>query len=166
MRGRKPKPTAVKVLSGNPGKRPLNDREPSLVPHLPRCPHHLTAEARKEWHRVVRELYDVGVLTVADRAVLAAYCQCYARWVEAEGMIEAEGSIQTNPKGYMVKSPWVEIAHQSLTQMRAYMVELGMTPSSRSRVKAVDQKDKPTLAEQLFAAIEKTEPQEPDEPSE
>ena len=27
-RGRKPKPTALKVLEGNPGKRPLNDREP------------------------------------------------------------------------------------------------------------------------------------------
>ncbi|MDD4511050.1 MAG: phage terminase small subunit P27 family, partial [Oscillospiraceae bacterium] len=25
QRGRKPKPTALKVLEGNPGRRPLND---------------------------------------------------------------------------------------------------------------------------------------------
>ncbi|MEQ8198694.1 MAG: phage terminase small subunit P27 family, partial [Clostridiaceae bacterium] len=28
QRGRKPKPTAIKVLEGNPGKRPLNKNEP------------------------------------------------------------------------------------------------------------------------------------------
>ena len=28
MRGRKPVPTALKKLRGNPGKRPLNDAEP------------------------------------------------------------------------------------------------------------------------------------------
>ena len=32
-RGKKPKPTALKVLEGNPGKRPLNDREPVRQGH-------------------------------------------------------------------------------------------------------------------------------------
>lgn len=31
QRGRKPKPTAVKVLEGNPGKRSLNTNEPKPV---------------------------------------------------------------------------------------------------------------------------------------
>jgi hypothetical protein len=29
QRGRKPKPTAVKLLEGNPGKRQLNEKEPN-----------------------------------------------------------------------------------------------------------------------------------------
>ena len=29
MRGRKPKPTRLKQLEGNPGKRPINGREPA-----------------------------------------------------------------------------------------------------------------------------------------
>ena len=31
MAGRKPKPTAVKKLEGNPGKRKLNTKEPNLA---------------------------------------------------------------------------------------------------------------------------------------
>jgi P27 family predicted phage terminase small subunit len=51
---------------------------------LPRCPTHLSDAARKEWRRLATPLHDAGILTLADRAALAAYCQAYARWVEAE----------------------------------------------------------------------------------
>jgi hypothetical protein len=34
MRGRKPKPTRIKALTGNPGKRPLNPHEPRPAPAL------------------------------------------------------------------------------------------------------------------------------------
>ena len=37
-RGRKPKPTAIKELEGNPGKRPLNANEPKPERKAPRCP--------------------------------------------------------------------------------------------------------------------------------
>ena len=36
--GRKPKPTAVKALEGNPGKRSLNTGEPKPEKKAPRCP--------------------------------------------------------------------------------------------------------------------------------
>lgn len=49
QRGRKPKPTAVKVLEGNPGKRSLNTNEPKPQKKTPRCPAWLEAEAKKEW---------------------------------------------------------------------------------------------------------------------
>lgn len=38
-RGRKPKPTALKVLEGNPGKRPLNKNEPNLKRKRPDALH-------------------------------------------------------------------------------------------------------------------------------
>lgn len=39
MRGRKPKPTHLKLLEGNPGHRPINGAEPKPNPGLPTCPH-------------------------------------------------------------------------------------------------------------------------------
>ena len=49
VRGRKPKPTALKVLEGNPGHRPLNKKEPMPKGKLPRCPEWLEDDAKKEW---------------------------------------------------------------------------------------------------------------------
>lgn len=47
QRGRKPKPTAVKMLEGNPGKRSLNAGEPKPEKKAPRCPSWLEDEAKK-----------------------------------------------------------------------------------------------------------------------
>ena len=48
-RGRKPKPTAIKELEGNPGKHPLNASEPKPKKKAPACPKWLEPEAKKEW---------------------------------------------------------------------------------------------------------------------
>ena len=47
-RGRKPKPTALKLLEGNPGKRPLNEHEPIPPTGKIRCPSWLEEEAKKD----------------------------------------------------------------------------------------------------------------------
>jgi P27 family predicted phage terminase small subunit len=136
MRGRKPKPTLLKVLDGNPGRRPLNDREPDPAQGIPVRPDWLDAEAQAEWDRVSQELSDMGTLTLADRAALAAYCTAWSRWVEAEGMVKKFGMIVKSPeKGFPMKSPYLSIADQALETMRKLMVEFGLTPSSRSRIR-------------------------------
>ena len=38
MRGRRPNPTRLKLLTGNPGKRPLNPDEPKPQIAVPECP--------------------------------------------------------------------------------------------------------------------------------
>ena len=72
MRGRKPLPSNVVRLRGNPGKRRRNDAEPRPAPRVPTCPACLDGEARKEWKRLVAELADLGLLTRLDRGLLAA----------------------------------------------------------------------------------------------
>ena len=47
MAGRKPKPTAIKKLEGNPGKRKLNTKEPIPAKGMPNCPERLMPELRK-----------------------------------------------------------------------------------------------------------------------
>ncbi|TWU12089.1 Phage terminase, small subunit [Symmachiella macrocystis] len=136
MRGRKPKPTALKTLEGNPGKRPLNAREPHAAPEVPDCPEHLDDVARAEWFRTAKVLLDMGLLTLADRSALAAYCVAYSRWVHAEEQVKKYGTIVKSPaKGFPMKSPYLTVADQAMEAMRKLMVEFGLTPSSRSRIK-------------------------------
>lgn len=92
MAGRKPKPTAVKKLEGNPGKRKLNKNEPVPAKGMPTCPDWLMPEAKKEWERLAELMNQMGVLTEVDMAAFAAYCQSYARWKEAQEHITAGGS--------------------------------------------------------------------------
>ena len=74
MRGRRPKPTRLKVLTGNPGKRPMNKHEPKTEPAVPKCPNELGPVARRERDRLASELGKLKILIALDRAALAAYC--------------------------------------------------------------------------------------------
>ncbi|MGV8986049.1 MAG: phage terminase small subunit P27 family [Cypionkella sp.] len=134
MRGRKPKPTAIKVLEGNPGKRPVNPAEPQPPGSQPDAPPHLCAEARAEWDRLAESLNRIGLLTQIDRATMAAYCQCYGRWVEAELKLSETPPILRMPSGYIQQSPWLTISNKQLELMARFMAELGLTPASRSRL--------------------------------
>ena len=136
MRGRKPKPSIIRALEGNPGKRPLNDREPTPPQGIPDCPNYLDDEARAEWFRTAKVLDDMGVLSTADRTALAAYCVVYSRWLKAEEQVKKFGSIVKSPeKGFPMKSPYLSVADQALDAMLKLMVEFGLTPSSRSRIR-------------------------------
>lgn len=68
---------------------------------LPRCPAHLDRVARNEWRRLATPMFEAGVLTLADRAALAAYCQAYARWVEAEEKLKETPRLLKTPSGYV-----------------------------------------------------------------
>jgi P27 family predicted phage terminase small subunit len=136
--GRRPKPTAIRRAEGNRGKRAWNHDEPEPPDALPRCPDHLSDVARAEWRRVARTLHAMGVLTTIDRAALAAYCQSYGRWVEAERKLNETPALLKTPSGYIQQSPWLAVANKQLELMGRYMTELGMTPAARSRVAAGD----------------------------
>jgi len=139
MRGRKPKPTKLKLLEGNPGKRKLNKREPEPAPGVPTCPDFLSGRAREEWARISVELDRLGLLTDLDMAPLGAYCCCFARWAEAEAWISEHGTtaVLRSDKGAVTKlmlAPQVSVAFQALREMRLLAGELGLSPSSRSHL--------------------------------
>jgi P27 family predicted phage terminase small subunit len=132
--GRKPIPTTLKRLRGNPGRRPIPSGEPQPMADASYCPRWMDDTAKAEWRRVSGELREMGLLTVVDRAALEAYCQTYARWRQAEETIRTHGSTYLTDTGYVRERPEVGIAERYLKVMRAFMVEFGMTPSSRSRI--------------------------------
>jgi P27 family predicted phage terminase small subunit len=124
-------------LMARRGRKPV----PKVMDHgsrafaaQPRCPSHLTSVARKEWRRLAPVLHGIGVLKVADRAALAAYCQSYARWVEAEEKLRDTPMLLKTPSGYVQQSPWLSVANKQLELMGRYMSELGLTPVARARL--------------------------------
>jgi P27 family predicted phage terminase small subunit len=130
----------MKVLTGNPGKRPLNASEPRPEPAVPDCPPELGPVAQKEWQRLVAELAPLRLLTHLDRSALAAYCGAYGMWAEATEAIQKFGTMIKSPTGYPVQSPYVSIANRQAEIMMRIASEFGFTPASRGRISApIDQ---------------------------
>ena len=149
MRGRKPKPTSVKILSGNPGKRALNHHEPKPLATVPECPSELNPAARTEWDRLVKDLAPLKMLTSLDRAALATYCQAYALWSEAIIAVHKFGAMVKSPSGYPMQSPYIAMANKQAEIMMRIASEFGFTPASRSRISVPSDRE-PTLFD--FAA--------------
>lgn len=134
--GRQPKPTALKRLAGNPGKRKLPPSEPQPARAVPSCPEHLPPVARAEWARIVDELGQLGLLTGLDRAALGAYCSAYARWHDAQKILSKVGMTIETPNGMIMPSPYISIINKAVDQMISIAAQFGMTPASRARVSA------------------------------
>lgn len=141
-------PDNVRMLTGNRGHRPMTKAAGVLSPEIeiPDCPAHLSAEAKKEWKRVAPELLKIRIITQLDRAALAAYCQAYARWVEAEQRIKelneagkkngtkGAGLYDLTPNGFKQMSVWLQISNRATEQMHRWMAEFGMTPANRAKI--------------------------------
>ena len=124
----------MKILEGNPGKRPLNENEPIPPKGNIKCPSWLEPEAKKEWKRLAPSLEAMGVLTQVDLTAFAGYCQAYARWREAEEFLSQHGSIFKTPSGYVQQVPQVSIAQQNLKIM-PYLSSLSFCQSELATIK-------------------------------
>lgn len=135
LRGPAPQPTALKRAKGNPGKRPLNDDEPTPKIEAPKPPNHLSCFAKREWRRITPLLLRYGLLSQLDRSALAMYCQAYGRWKKAERELKAEGEVVLSKHGQSYQSPWLSIANKAMDRMNKAISEFGLSPSARTRIK-------------------------------
>jgi len=157
-RGRKPKPSGLKVISGTDRADRRNPDEPKFNPEIPAVPEFLSDPAKVEWGRVCDALYGAGILAKTDRAALAAYCQAYGRWQQAEEALAKMAERDGVTKGIMIKTtngnavqnPLVGTANKAMADMVRYAAEFGMTPSARSRIKAEGRDDAEDKAAQYF----------------
>jgi len=134
--GRPPKPTAIKKLQGTAraDRVKANEPKPKKGSVAPSVPGHLSADAKKEWRRVAKELHGLGLLTSIDRTALAAYCETYVTWVDALAQCRKLGLIVKTTNGNAVQNPYLSVASQAEKRMRGWLSEFGMTPSSRTRI--------------------------------
>jgi P27 family predicted phage terminase small subunit len=148
-RGPQPKPNVLKLIQGNPGKRPLNLADgvnPAVA--VPDAPKHLTAEARKEWKRITVQLEDLGLISGIDRSALALYCQAWGHMVLLETSLNGDIALEISKeggdpaaafsfwteKGYEAQRVKVQLINALRDQVSKYAKAFGMDPSSRSRV--------------------------------
>lgn len=89
MPGRKAKPTHIKLLEGNPGKRPLPTKEPKPERGKPPCPSHLPKRAKKVFRSASTVLDAMGVLTVADGQALELLALAVDEYHDAREVILA-----------------------------------------------------------------------------
>jgi P27 family predicted phage terminase small subunit len=137
MRGTKPKPTVLKILQGNPGRRPLNVDEPHPESLDEACPAELVDPvAQAEWTRTIVPAIGTGQITAADRAMAIGHCELWAarRSQLLEGGRHAN-VIAAGKHGYPMPNPALGMANRTLKLLLQVDAELGLTPSSRSRVK-------------------------------
>jgi len=142
-RGRKPKPTRLKVMNGSLDHDPnrANKAEPKPPKTKPTKPRKLTGVAAKKWTEVTTLLDYMQVLTSADRDVLELYCVTYANWSAAVDNVKKTGQvIVKNTKGNEVaveRNPFSAELHKYSDRLMKLQAELGLSPSSRSRVSVV-----------------------------
>lgn len=157
--GRKPKPTYMKKLDGNPGGRSLKKRElrePKPILGYPKMPMRLTISARPYWKEVCDLLNDMRVLSITDALSIAALCEAYADFVIATKDLEEAGCRfyeSTNDKTgqTMIKAhPAVAIKDAADRRMRMWLTEFGLTPSSRCRITVGDSGESDDPAEIFF----------------
>ncbi len=134
----KKKPTVLKVLQGTARKDRENKDEVKPNLNIPEPPDHLSKLALIEWGRISSFLYKLGLLSDIDMASLAAYCQSFGRWSEAETELAENGLTIKTTNGNVIQNPLVGIANQAMEHMRKHLIEFGMTPSSRAKVSVKD----------------------------
>lgn len=148
MRGRKPKDLALKILTGNPGKRTASgsDTAPFISAPLEK-PEGLDEYASKEWDRLVSTL--APILSPASAGMVLIAADSFSEWQRAVSLIEKEGEtyVTTNVHGQEFVRPRPEVLMRT-TARKAYfqaLAELGASPVAHSRVHTLPNADQPEL---------------------
>lgn len=135
----KPRPPALKLLTGRSEGRDSGGRKVAPAPGFlrlpPTAPDWLPEEAAAEWERVVPELQRLQLLKPPDRAALTAYCLAWARLREAQDIVTREGMvIHDDKQGRAQRHPALLTLEAASKELRAWCGEFGLTPSAEARV--------------------------------
>ena len=136
MKGRTPKPSAIRELEGDLGKRPNNTEEPKPDPTMPKMPAGLTGDAKKCWQLLAPELNKIGILTKIDAGGLESYCRLYATARECWRKVKSTGGPVVEDSGKVVRNPYLAEAIRAETLLHKIRSELGLNATSRSRIAA------------------------------
>lgn len=138
-RGPKPTPTDLKLLRGETRPSRVNRKEPQPLPTFPEPPEHLGDEARAVWARVGEQMGHTGVIRGADADILELYCETLVRYRETSELLARSGFLIKGARsGDLVKNPLVAMVRDLAIQIRALAGELGLTPGSRTSLRATE----------------------------
>ena len=151
MSGPPKTPTHLRLVRGNPSKRPINKNEPQPPKGVPPVPKHFDKQGKYWFKRMAEELDAIGVISQLDARALELLVEAYTEYrhhcetLVLEGYTYAVYSDDDADEGKereirMIKPhPAAMMKADAWKRLRAMLAEFGMTPSSRSKVS----KDKP-----------------------
>ena len=136
MRGRIPRPTALKLLEGaRPCRINANEPKPPAARQA-RCPSWLGADAKRFWKRYRPLLKQAGILAETDHAMFEALCSTYGRCMELQRVIDEHGPTYRRDNGLEKIRPEFSALMQYNRTFLDFSRDFGMTPASRSRINA------------------------------
>lgn len=150
LRGPAPKPTALRRLEGNPGKRKLPINEPEYDLGLPEMPAKISAGAKEVWNELIAEMSGAAVLRRVDKRALWQLAEdealldfMYDGIYDAAELLRQRAAEQKkrlpgNPIFALLQLPSGRAAMRSIRDLASRTIlerrEFGLTPSSRSRI--------------------------------
>jgi P27 family predicted phage terminase small subunit len=134
MNGRKPKPTHLKIINGNPGKRPLNKAEPTFSRDLPEPPKWLPAGAKEYFVTVRNRIADMGYASASHTEALTLLASRLYQVEQCMIELEENGPVSVSDTNVAKTSPAALVLHTAAVHAQSLLVEFGLTPSSASRI--------------------------------
>ena len=134
-------PEAAKRLAGNRGKRRIRPDLPA-PPGVPPMPARLLVEplAVEKWNEFVPILSGLGTLTTADGEALATLCEVYAATQACLMELRASGPVMHTDLGGVKPNPAGPLYRGLVSLQASLMGEFGLTPTSRTRLGAKEEK--------------------------
>lgn len=141
--GQRPsKATALKIVEGNPGKRPIPENEPQPRKTAPNCPYDISPSAQRVWQRLAPKLERLGLLTEIDGDSFAALCQIRAHLASIHRRLRQKQepmilvNQKTDPNGNEWEdrkpNPLLTLERQYYELLRKYAGEFGLSPRGRT----------------------------------
>lgn len=132
-KGRKPVPTAIRLLEGNVGHHPLRENEPKPKPVAPKCPSWLSPIAKRQWRFLAPELEALGLLTTLDGGALAGLCDAFAQFREATEFLFRHGPVYR--RGELLKTTTqVHVARAAFATYLKLAGEFGLALFARTPI--------------------------------
>lgn len=151
LRGPAPKPDSMKMLDGNPGKRPIKNKKSVEMAYStpPTPPKRLMKDAKDAWKRLAPMLTAWGMLTPMTVDYFAETCQWYARYQVTSRKVIEEGEegvcrMQESGTGYKQSHPLISQMNQYYDKWEKGIKEFGMTPMSWARYMSITGGEKST----------------------
>ncbi len=145
MKGRKPKPDHLKVVSGTDQPCRMKPDQPAGPKDLQEAPERLTRRAAEIFAGLVAILDKMGIASSADMHILTL---CASRIEEVEittALVEDNGrtyETTTESGGTMVRTrPEVAQRNEAMRHSQSLLCELGLTPAARSKVSVIKDKE-------------------------
>lgn len=148
--GRPAKPSALKLIQGNPGKRGTSKQEPDpdyLLDLEP--PAWMPANAAQVWREVAPAVARAKLLTQVDVDAFAMGCVAIAQYRQAVARVGDAGvksKMVQDEEGNVVSAgehinPWAMVQSMTFKQAMIVFEKFGMTPQARTRIAVQPQGD-------------------------